>query len=158
MLLVVINSYIQPAPLPLILGFAIAVIFCLIVPIINVFSSKFAKPVADHLTGEEIEVTDLNKQGLERATVTQNHKIVLKRAKDVNKITLDIIYFKRNKNSKKSYVIPFNNEYAIIEDCPDFDNVKLIVLNVDGKLCQKKIYGYPNNIFTIIIFRHKIFI
>ena len=150
MLLVVIQSYIQPAPLPLIIGFAIAIIFCLVVPLINAFSSKFVKPVADHLTGEEIEVTDLNKQGLERAVVTQDNKIVLKRAKGVNKIALDIIYFKGNKNTKKSYNIVFDNDYATVVDCQNFDNVKLVVLNVDGKLCQKKVYGYPNNIFTII--------
>ena len=150
MLLVTIQSYIQPAPLPLILGIAIALVFCLIIPLVNVFSAKFAKPIADHLTGEEIEVTDLNKKGLERATVTQDRKIVLKRAKGVKKVVLDIVYFNRNRNSKKSYEVTFVNDYAIIEGCPEFDNVKLIVLNVDGKLCQKKVYGYPNHIFTIV--------
>lgn len=145
----VLGSYITNSYNDIFIGILICLLLAVVVPVINIFSANFKKPLMDTLNGEEIVLTAKNQLGLERA-VLKGETICLKRAQGVKNIVLDIFFFRGAKHKRVHYRVNFENDYATIEHEDKFDGVKIVVLNVDGKVANKKEYGYPSNIFTIV--------
>lgn len=144
-----LGTYITNSPADIFIGIIICLLLAVVVPVINIFSANFKKPVVDTLHGEEIVLTEKNQLGLERA-VLKGDIICLKRTQNVRRIVLDVFFFRGAKSKRVHYTVNFENDYATIEHEDRFDGVKIIVLNVDGKVANKKVYGYPNAIFTIV--------
>ena len=81
----VLGSYITNSYNDIFIGILICLLLAVVVPVINIFSANFKKPLMDTLNGEEIVLTAKNQLGLERA-VLKGETICLKRAQGVKNI------------------------------------------------------------------------
>ena len=105
----------------------------------------FARP--DGKNGEAVNIEGNNAQALSAASIRDN-KLYLTRNSGVQNANVDVIFFGRGKK-KRSYSIQFGGNVACIDPGFAFEDVKIIVLKVDGHVVNKKKIGYPNNILNI---------
>ena len=124
------------------------VVFLVILPAVNVVFSLLIMAKPDAKNGEQLSIEGRNSEALSGAYIRDN-KLYLRRANGVREIAVDVIFFGRGKK-KKSYVVSFNGNVACIDPNLAFENAKVIVLKVDGRVINKKKVGYPNNIINLV--------
>ena len=144
------NGFYRPFPMSFVM--TITYVVCILMVIVCVLSALsplliMAKP--DNKNEKEIEIAGNNNQGLSRAVLDEG-KLLLQRANGVSQMAIDVIAFMGKKKKKISYNISFNGEYASLDLPQGVTDVKLVVLNADGRIVNKKKIGYPNTILLIV--------